>query len=156
MITMTSQRIKLLPIIMLFLTMNWASQAQEKKAHFNHEAIFVTDLQRSTAFYRDVIRLDTIPEPFHDNAHTWFSIGAGIELHVIQGADARKEYFKNNHMCFSVPSMDAFTSTLKKSGMVYENVKGEKGQVTTRPDGIHQIWFQDPDGYWIEINDVKY
>jgi len=28
--------------------------------------------------------------------------------------------------------------------------------VTTRPDGVHQIWFQDPDGYWLEINDVKY
>ena len=25
--------------------------------------------------------------------------------------------------------------------------------ITTRPDGVKQLYVQDPDGYWIEIND---
>jgi catechol-2,3-dioxygenase len=25
-----------------------------------------------------------------------------------------------------------------------------------RPDGVKQIYFQDPEGYWIEINDDKH
>jgi lactoylglutathione lyase len=25
-----------------------------------------------------------------------------------------------------------------------------------RPDGVRQIYFQDPDGYWIEVNDAKF
>jgi len=28
--------------------------------------------------------------------------------------------------------------------------------VQLRPDGIQQIYFQDPDGYWIEVNDDKF
>ena len=134
----------------------FSAEAQRKTAHFNHAAIFVTDLQRTTAFYQNVIQLDTIPCPFKDGLHTWFGIGAGIELHVIAKADKPKEYFKNNHLCFSVPSVEEFTRKLTGLNMAYENVSGEKGKVTTRPDGVHQIWFQDPDGYWLEINDVKY
>jgi lactoylglutathione lyase len=26
----------------------------------------------------------------------------------------------------------------------------------SRIDGVHQIWLQDPDGYWIEINDDQF
>ncbi len=130
--------------------------AQRRTAHFNHAAIFVTDLKRSTDFYLNVIQLDTIPCPFKDGLHTWFSIGAGIELHVIAKADKPKEYFKNNHLCFSVPSVEEFTRQLASLNMPFENVSGDKGKITTRPDGVHQIWFQDPDGYWLEINDVKY
>ena len=144
----------LLSITLLLLALG--ASAQRKTAHFNHAAIFVTDLQRTTAFYQNVIQLDTIPCPFKDGLHTWFSIGAGIELHVIAKADMPKEYFKNNHLCFSVPSVEEFTRKLTSLNMTYENVSGEKGRVTTRPDGVHQIWFQDPDGYWLEINDVKY
>jgi len=25
-----------------------------------------------------------------------------------------------------------------------------------RPDGVRQIYFQDPDGYWLEVNDSKF
>ncbi|RYF13836.1 MAG: VOC family protein, partial [Flavobacteriales bacterium] len=28
-------------------------------------------------------------------------------------------------------------------------------EVTLRPDGIHQLYLQDPDGHWIEVNDAK-
>lgn len=133
-----------------------SASAQRKTAHFNHAAILVTDLKKSTDFYLNVIQLDTIPCPFKDGLHTWFSIGAGIELHVIAKADGRKEYFKNNHLCFSVPSVEDFTKKLTSLNMSYENVSGDKGKITTRPDGVHQIWFQDPDGYWLEINDIKY
>jgi lactoylglutathione lyase len=30
-----------------------------------------------------------------------------------------------------------------------------KQTTTTRVDGVQQIWLQDPDGYWVEINDAK-
>jgi lactoylglutathione lyase len=32
---------------------------------------------------------------------------------------------------------------------------GEKMAITNRVDGVKQIYFKDPDGYWIEINDAK-
>ena len=45
---------------------------------------------------------------------------------------------------------------LKNNNVVWQNAQQEKYKITTRPDGVHQIWFQDPDGYWIEVNDAKY
>ena len=52
--------------------------------------------------------------------------------------------------------MDLFTKILKKKAIVFEDATGNKNnKVTTRPNGAKQIWLQDPDGYWIEINDAK-
>ena len=128
-----------------------AQPAKTSKVHLNHIAIYVVDLAKSTAFYKDIIGLDTIPEPFHDGHHTWFSIGQG-HLHVISGAAAATEHNKNSHLCFSVKSMDDFLQNLDKNKIEYENWAGEKHAVTKRVDGIRQIWFKDLDGYWIEIN----
>ena len=38
----------------------------------------------------------------------------------------------------------------------YGNWKGDSKEPQVRPDGIKQVYLQDPDGYWIEINDDKY
>ena len=127
----------------------------KQKPRLNHIACYVVDLKTSTAFYQDVIGLDTIPEPFHDGKHTWFSIGPKSHLHLIQGAAAKTEHEKNSHLCFSVASVDEFTKSLTKNKVEYENWAGEKNTVTKRVDGVKQIYFRDPDGYWIEINDAK-
>ncbi|MDP4263406.1 MAG: VOC family protein [Bacteroidota bacterium] len=146
----------LLAIFLFTSTLILAQMSTTKtKATVNHLAVYVVDLTKSTSFYRDIIGLDTIPEPFHDGKHTWLRIGPGIALHIIQGAENKKEYYKNNHICFSVASMEGFTGILKKNGISYEDVNGKKNTVSKRVDGINQLWLQDPDGYWIEINDAK-
>ncbi|MEP7108175.1 MAG: VOC family protein [Ferruginibacter sp.] len=130
--------------------------ANNPKPRLNHIAINVVDLKKSTDFYLQVIQLDTIPEPFHDGRHTWFAIGPLSHLHVIQGA---KDYIareKNNHLCFTVSSVADFIKILDDHKIEYENLPGEKMQVTKRVDGVYQIYFKDPDGYWIEINDARY
>jgi lactoylglutathione lyase len=40
--------------------------------------------------------------------------------------------------------------------MAWYNAKGVKGIITTRIDGVKQIWVNDPDGYWIEVNDARF
>ncbi|NCI45265.1 VOC family protein [Sediminibacterium soli] len=144
-------------LLLLFLLSFGAKAAfsQDNKAHINHVAVFVVSLQKSVDFYTNVMGLDTIPEPFHDNKHAWYRIGPGAALHVIEGAKEPKEYFLNNHMCFSVASVDGFVEKLKKHQIGWVNAKGEKMLVTTRVDGVKQIWINDPDGYWLEINDAK-
>ncbi len=144
-------------IAILFTTALSAQTNQNKpKAQLNHVAIFVVDLQKSMAYYSNFFQLDTIPEPFHDGKHAWYSIAPGIALHVIQGADKPKEYFLNNHMCFSVPSIEKFVEKLKAAHMGWVNAKAEPGVITTRIDGVKQIWVNDPDGYFIEVNDAKF
>lgn len=145
---------KILPVLALMVLSRLPLQAQTK-ASLNHIAIYVVNLQKSTAFYRDVVGLDTIPEPFHDGRHTWFSVGPKSHLHVISGATGMTDHDKNAHLCFTVPSVENFIPILKNNHIEYENWAGEKNAVTNRVDGVKQIYFRDPDGYWVEINDAR-
>jgi lactoylglutathione lyase len=144
-----------LVIILLAASYNAVAQSAKQSVHINHTAIFVKDLQTTKAFYEKVIGLDTIPEPFHDGKHAWYSVGPGVSLHVIQGATEKKDYYKNQHTCFSVSSVEKFVALLAKNNIGWEDVKGQQKAITTRVDGVKQIWLQDPDGYWLEINDAK-
>lgn len=125
------------------------------KPVLNHIAVYVVNLEISTVFYRDIIGLDTIPEPFRDGRHTWFSVGPKSHLHIISGAKEKTTHDKNSHLCFSVASVEQFTEVLKKHKIEYENWAGDKMTLTKRVDGVNQIYFRDPDGYWIEINDAR-
>ena len=146
---------KRFPIVFIAIFSFVYSYSQSNKASLNHIAVYVMDLKISTAFYKDIIGLDTIPEPFHDGRHTWFAVGVKSHLHIISGAAAKKEHDKNTHLCFSVASVTEFVKVLAKNKVEYENWAGEKMAITTRVDGVKQIYFKDPDGYWIEINDAK-
>jgi lactoylglutathione lyase len=140
----------LLSAALLYFSSNAIAQ---NKPRLNHIARYVVDLNESTRFYQQVVGLDTIPEPFHDGRHTWFSIGTPGHLHIISGAKAKTPHDKNTHLCFSVPSINEFIANLKKYNIEFENWPGEKNTVTNRVDGVKQLYFKDPDGYWIEIND---
>ncbi len=140
----------------LFCFLFIGSSAQNSKVHINHTAVYVIDLKQSANFYSNIIGLDTVPEPFHDGKHVWYSTGAHTMLHIIEGANAKKDYYKNQHTCFTVSDFNAFIEKLKKIQWPWEDVAGKKNAITTRIDGVHQIWLQDPDGYWLEINDDKY
>jgi lactoylglutathione lyase len=136
-------------------TLHAQTATSKIKPVLNHIAVYIVDLKISTNFYQNILQLDTIPEPFHDGRHTWFAIGAVGHLHIIQGADKFTPHDKNNHLCFSVGSIADFIKTLNKHNIIYEDWAGEKMKVTNRVDGVHQIYLNDPDGYWLEINDAK-
>lgn len=141
----------LLALLGVGFTANLSAQ-NKPVMRFNHLAIFVTDLHQSRHFYTQVIGLDSIAEPFHDGKHLWLALGFGSSLHVIADAPKKIEHFFNNHLCLSTSNMEGLKKTLAKNKIDWHNVQGQKGMTTTRPDGISQIWIQDPDGYWIEIN----
>jgi lactoylglutathione lyase len=147
---------KQLPIglLALFTCCCLTAMSQEKKrTAFNHIALYVTDLQKSTWFYRDILDLDTIPEPFRDGRHTWFKISEHGHLHLIGGSKKAREHEKDTHLCFSVPKLDDVIAKLNQHNIAYENWPGESKKITKRVDGVQQIYLKDPDGYWIEVND---
>ena len=122
---------------------------------FNHLALYVYDLKVSTDFYERLVGLEKIEEPFHDGRHTWFKISEHGHLHIISGNKKDQPHIKDTHLCFSVPSVEDFIKKLDKDKIPFESWKGEKQQFTVRVDGVKQIYFQDPDGFWLEINDAK-
>lgn len=131
------------------------ARAAADSPRINHIAFYVADLKVSAGFYEKVIGLPVIPEPFKDGRHAWFLIGPKTHLHIISGSTVSLPKEKNTHLCFTVPSVAEFIPRLTAAGVAYENWVGEKNAVTHRVDGVQQIYFQDPDGYWIEINDAR-
>jgi lactoylglutathione lyase len=132
------------------------AQAAESqlRAVFDHQALHVRDLTKSAAFYEHVLGLKRIPDPFKDDRHVWFDIGNGLELHVIGGAADVGKQDMDVHMAFSVPALEGFIERLDSLKIRYVNSRSEERKVTTRADGVKQVYFQDPDGYWIEVNDA--
>jgi lactoylglutathione lyase len=133
-----------------------SQQASAQSPHFNHTTIFVTDLKKSSDFYAQVLELQQIPEPFHDGKHTWFKMGDHSELHVVGGAKSVIAHDINIHLAFAVPSVAEFMKHLDSFKVKYGNWAGDYQKSQERPDHVVQIYFQDPDGYWIEINDDKF
>jgi lactoylglutathione lyase len=145
---------KILSLFALLFILGISTSIAQKPT-LNHIAHYIYDLQKSTAFYTQVIGLDTIPEPFHDGKHTWLSIGDKTHLHLIQGAKNPENHDNNSHICLTVPSVEQFIKRLKDAEVPFEDWAGTSGAVTHRVDGVLQIYFKDPDGYWIEVNDAR-
>ena len=143
-------------IILLSMKQSTAQSVSDKKtAVLNHIAVYVTSLDKSAAFYENLFNLPKMEEPFKDGKHVWFSLGPAGQLHLIKGAQAGVHYDKNEHLCFSVSSITEFIAKLDKEKIEYANWPGTAKAPTIRPDGVKQIYFQDPDGHWLEVNDQK-
>lgn len=83
-------------------------------------------------------------------------IGEHSQLHIVQGAKEIIPHDINIHLAFTVPSVEDFAKRLDEKNIKYGNFTQNAKEILLRPDGIKQIYFQDPDGYWIEINDDKF
>jgi len=143
----------LLLVVALSVDKVSAQSNPEIAVSLNHIAVYVSNLEKSTAFYETILNLKQIPEPFHDGKHTWFTIGAAGHLHLVMGEP--KEYLRdrNDHICFSVKSVEAFITNLNNHKIEYTNWPGTAKEITVRKDGVKQVYFKDPDGHLIEIND---
>lgn len=117
----------------------------------DHIAITTANLKKSTEFYTKVLHLKKVDNPFADTVHQWYSLGNNVKLHVIQ-AERNEKQVKGVHLCFTVSSVKEFAKTLDQMNIPYSNWKGDSKEPTYRADGVLQLYFQDPDGYWIEIN----
>ncbi|HVS92608.1 MAG TPA: hypothetical protein VHE59_11275 [Mucilaginibacter sp.] len=62
----------------------WICPILSSAQTFNHYAICVKNLKKAGDFYTNVMQLKTIPHPFNDTVHHWYSIGPGLQLHVIK------------------------------------------------------------------------
>jgi lactoylglutathione lyase len=143
-------------IFVLVATVLATLPARAQAPHMNHTTIFVVDLQKSADFYQNVLGLKTIPEPFHDSKHVWVQIGDHAQLHIVSGAKQDIPHDINIHLAFSVPSVEAFAKHLDEAHVKYGNWAGTSTAPQVRPDGVKQVYLQDPDGYWIEIDDDKF
>ena len=144
-------------VLVSFLAFSYSLKAQNSNSpHVNHLAIYVVDLQRSATFYEKIMMLQKIEEPFHDGKHVWLKLGEHSQLHIISGATADIPHDENVHLAFTVESLDDFIKHLKGEHIKFGNWAQNSEEPQVRADGIKQIYLQDPDGYWIEVNNDKF
>ena len=142
-------------VLSFFVLLVFISSVQKLNAQavFNHLTIYVVDLKTSADFYRNVFHFQEIPEPFHDNKHVWMRIGKDHgNLHIVSGAKQKEPHDINIHLAFNVPSVEDFSKHLDSLHIKYGNWNQSSKEPQVRPDGIKQIYLQDPDGYWLEVN----
>ena len=123
---------------------------------FNHQALLVNDLNQSGDFYNNILGFEEIEVGAGQNPpKRWFKSDDGMEIHLISTKDKLKSIPKGVHMAFSVKNFDLFINNLKGNNIAYGNWRGDENQIQLRNDGYKQIFFQDPQGYWIEVNNIK-
>lgn len=123
---------------------------------FNHQALLVNDLNQSGDFYNNILGFEEIEVGAGQNPpKRWFKSNDGMEIHLISTKEKLKSIPKGIHMAFSVKNFDLFINNLKGNNITYGNWRGDENQIQLRNDGYKQIFFQDPQGYWIEVNNVK-
>ncbi|HMC09898.1 MAG TPA: VOC family protein [Pirellulaceae bacterium] len=114
-------------------------------AQLNHVAIHVVDVERSAAFYRDVLRLEPIPRPAFTFPGAWFQLGIDQELHLI-GERNREvvSHNRGNHFALLVDDFDAWEKYLTDRQVNFAPRR-------LRPDGALQLYVIDPDGHYVEL-----
>ena len=121
---------------------------------FNHQALSVKDVNRSAEFYKKVLKLTEIENRTKKEGIRWFSIGDGKELHLVSTIKEPVVINKAIHIAFTSNNFDGVIKTLTEMNITYSDWPGNLNKITIRADGIKQIYFQDPDGYWIEVNSI--
>lgn len=116
---------------------------------FNHIALHVKDLPKSTRFYADTLGL--LPVEVPDSlkpVRSWFQLGNNQMIHLLAGRTEPVVNDRNGgHFALFVKSIDETLVFLKKNKMWYH--------LQVRFGGVKQIYIADPDGYLIEINEVN-
>jgi len=114
----------------------------------NHITRVTHDLEASTAFYCDVLGFRPIWRPNFGFDGAWL-FNCGVQIHLIcatgdPAIDAPETSIRANHVAFHVADTDAVEELLRQKGIPYKinHVPGTD---------VTQLFFQDPEGYHIEI-----
>ena len=121
---------------------------------FDHYTIRVTNLKISAEFYSSVLGLKEITNRTEKTHIRWFSLGHG-ELHLVEGKTPDINTNIGVHLALKLNDFDQFLSHLEESSVITHDSKANPHTMTTRADGVRQVYFKDPDGYWIEVNDAS-
>ncbi len=120
---------------------------------FNHIALSVKDVNESVEFYQKVLQLEEIKNTASESKTRWLSFNEGKQLHLIPRPNFEIKINKAVHFALSTSDLDSLITNLNELQIDFSDWLDIPNKVYIRKDGIKQIYFQDPNGYWIEIND---
>ncbi len=148
---------KKLNLLLIAFSFSGFLLAQENTSfnfRYNHLALSVKDVDRSAEFYMKVLKLPEILNRSKIEGVRWFVFADGLELHLISAIKQDVVTNKALHLALTTSNLDDFIKTLNTMKIAYSDWPGNPQKINIRADGIKQVFFQDPDGYWIEVNSI--
>ena len=125
---------------------------------FDHMTLIVSDLEKTREFYVKILGMDEIPRPEFDFPGAWFQLGK-MQIHAtmtsekagIAGLGDLKatSLARGHHFAFEVESVKQVVLDLRRYDLT--PVVGPR----PRPDGVVQVYFQDPDDHVVEFFEPK-
>ncbi|MGQ0637451.1 MAG: VOC family protein [Planctomycetaceae bacterium] len=120
----------------------------------DHVTLVVGDIERSRAFYVDLLGMREVARPAFNFAGLWFQAGSQ-QIHLILAHDGSSPPGLPDappqagagrvfHFAFETQDCDAAIAKLEAAGV---KIRGSG----VRPDGYRQAWFYDPDGHVVEV-----
>ena len=119
----------------------------------DHVSLLVRNLEASSKFYTEVMGFVPIHNGSERSNIRWFGIGGTTALHITEDDFGDTRLKKQTHFAVCVADFDGFVAELRAKGVKFWSWSEKIGEITGRPDGFHQIYLADPDGYWVEVND---
>jgi catechol 2,3-dioxygenase-like lactoylglutathione lyase family enzyme len=110
----------------------------------NHVSVFVPNVQKSVEFYQGVFGL-----PLLTRQDPGINLSTGSSFLGIYPAQAGATAGSINHICFGMENFDA-DAVLKQL-----SERGIKANIRLRGD-TKELYFTDPDGIRVQLQDVKY
>src|SRR4051794_14801854 len=124
--------------------------------HMQHYMVLSKNLEKTRAFYCDVLGLRTGPRPPFDFEGLWIYVGDVAAVHVatqssyegtgrVAASAARHGSGSVDHIAFSANNYDELIASFNRHGVKY--------RATQVPGSdLRQLFVLDPDGIQIEIN----
>lgn len=121
---------------------------------YDHITIIVSDIEATRHFYVDLLGMEQVHRPAFDIPGIWLQIG-DIQIHVTQEGDRSGlagwgdrqvgKFAFGHHFAFEVDDCVAAIDILRSHGVEAAS------PLQTRPDGIQQVYFFDPDNHVVEL-----
>ncbi|MEP7240773.1 MAG: VOC family protein [Devosia sp.] len=128
------------------------------KLTLHHVAIIVTDLDRSSAFYRTLFGLDPIERPPFTIPGLWLGVGElQVHLTVYPNGSFRSRPVDNDdsHFAFTTRDFEGFVAHAKTLGFKEDADPDDKMRMLVKRQGLAgfpQAFLTDPDRNIIEVN----
>jgi catechol 2,3-dioxygenase-like lactoylglutathione lyase family enzyme len=124
--------------------------------HMQHYMVLSKDLEKTRAFYCDVLGMRTGPRPPFDFEGLWIYVGDVAVVHVAGQASymetgrateakARDGSGSMDHIAFAADNYDELIASFDRHGVKYRATK-------VPASDLRQLFVFDPDGIQIEIN----
>ena len=116
-------------------------------AFLHHIARATADVERCRDFYVEILGFRDLPRPPFSFRGAWL-FGYGFQIHVIENpalapGASEEIHSRGEHLAFATTDPAAVRERLQEAGVRFLE--------RTNAGGAEQIFFQDPDGYHIEV-----